>query len=92
MSRYTEDTLVQQTTAAYLETQLGWRAIYAYNQEDFGPDSLLGRSDDRAVVLVRPLRAALVRLNPGMPDDAYDDAVRQLASAPSDRGTGLHGP
>ena len=80
---YTEDTLVQQTTAAYLEIQLGWRAIYAYNQEDFGPDSLLGRSDDRQVVLVRSLRAALVRLNPGMPDDAYDDAVRQLASAPA---------
>jgi len=40
---YTEDTLVQQTTADYFETNLGWESIYAYNNEDFGPDSLLGR-------------------------------------------------
>jgi type I restriction enzyme, R subunit len=43
--RYTEDTLVQQTTAEYLEQQLGWESVYAYNNEDFGPDSLLGRKD-----------------------------------------------
>jgi len=41
---YTEDTLVQQTTAEYLEKQLGWRSVYAYNNEDFGPSSLLGCS------------------------------------------------
>ena len=44
---YTEDTLVQQTTAEYLEQELGWRSVYAYNSEDFGPDSLLGRTSDR---------------------------------------------
>jgi hypothetical protein len=33
-SQYTEDTLVQQTTADYLEKQLGWQSVYAYNQED----------------------------------------------------------
>ncbi len=49
---YTEDTLVQQTTAEYLEQQLGWESVYAYNKEDFGPDSLLGRASDREVVLV----------------------------------------
>ena len=30
-NRYTENTLVQQTTAEYLEQQLGWRSVYAYN-------------------------------------------------------------
>lgn len=39
MISYTEDTLVQQTTAEYLEKELGWRSIYAYNTEAFGPDS-----------------------------------------------------
>ncbi len=34
---YTEDTLVQQTTAEYLERQLGWESVYAYNNEGFGP-------------------------------------------------------
>ncbi len=40
MIAYTEDTLVQQTTAEYLELQLGWESVYAYNNEDFGRDSL----------------------------------------------------
>jgi len=80
MSRYTEDNLVQRTTADYLERQLGWDSVYAYNNEDFGPGSLLGRSSDREVVLTRPLRAKLVELNPGLPDEAYDDAVRQIVT------------
>ena len=29
MSSYTEDTLVQQTTADYREQQLGWDSVYA---------------------------------------------------------------
>ena len=77
---YTEDTLVQQTTAEYLERQLGWTSVYAYNNEDFGPDSLLGRSSDREVVLTRTLREKLVALNPSLPIAAYDDAVRQITA------------
>ena len=77
---YTEDDLVQQTTAKCLEERLGWKSVYAHNREDFGPDSLLGRNSDREVVLTRPLRAALAALNPGLPGAAYDDAVRQLVA------------
>ena len=32
-----EDTLVQQTTADYLEQELKWESVYAYNTETFGP-------------------------------------------------------
>ncbi len=80
LSNFTEDTLVQQTTAEYLKQKLGWQSIYAYNNEDFGPDSLLGRASDREVVLTWPLRKKLMELNPGMPDEAYDDAVRQIVT------------
>jgi len=80
MTGYSEDTLVQQTTADYLKERLGWESVYAYNNEDFGADSLLGRKDDREVVLSRYLRAALVGLNPDLPEEAYDDAVRQIAA------------
>ena len=31
MNSYSEDTLVQQTTAEYLEQQLGWESAYAGN-------------------------------------------------------------
>ncbi len=39
---YTEDTLVQQTTADHLELQLGWQSVDAWNKEDFGPASQVG--------------------------------------------------
>jgi len=55
--------------------------VYAFNTEDFGPGSLLGRSSDREVVLTRHLRAKLVELNPDLPEIAYDDAVRQVVTA-----------
>jgi type I restriction enzyme R subunit len=77
---YTEDTLVQQTTADYLEQQRGWRSVYAYNNEDFGPGSLLGRNSDREVVLARALREKLAALNLGLPAVAYDEAVRQITA------------
>ena len=79
-SPYTEDTLVQQTTAEYLEQQLGWESVYAHNSEDFGPDSLLGRTSDREVVLTRHLLTALRTLNPDLPEDAYNDAIREITS------------
>ena len=85
-SPYTEDTLVQQTTAEYLEERLGWESVYAHNTEDFGPDSLLGRASDREVVLTRPLREKLAVLNPGLPDTAYEDAVRQIAETAASQG------
>jgi type I restriction enzyme, R subunit len=78
MSRYTEDNLVQRTTAEYLETQLGWESIYAYNEETFGKDGTLGRKSDQEVVLTRYLRAALEKFNPDLPDAAYQEAIRQI--------------
>ncbi len=46
--------------------------------ETFGPDGTLGRKDKREVVLTRDLRAALVRLNPALPDKAIDEAVAKM--------------
>jgi len=79
--QYSEDTLAQQTTADYLRDSLGWETVYAYNEETFGADGTLGRENDREVVLTRPLRVALEKLNPGLPREAYEAAVHQLAEA-----------
>lgn len=76
-----EDTLVQQTSADYLRDALGWESVFAYNQEDLGEGSLLGRKDQREAVLLRDVRDALRRLNPGLPDSAYHEAERQLVEA-----------
>ena len=51
MGDYTEDTLVQQTTAEYLEQQLGWESVYVYNNEDFGSASQPARVSARKVKL-----------------------------------------
>ncbi len=78
MNPYTEDTLVQATTADYLRDNLGWEVVYAYNNETFGEKGLLGRGSDREVVLSRDLRPKLEAFNPGLPDEAYREAIRQI--------------
>ncbi len=82
-----EDTLVQETTADYLKDTLGWdENIYAM-QEVLGPEGTLGRKSEKDVVLTRYLGEALMRLNPGLPDAAYQDALRQITEVPVTHGT-----
>lgn len=73
-----EDRLVQQTFAEHLRDKLGWESVYAWNEEMFGPGGTLGRQSEQEVVLVRDLRAAMVRLNPGLPAEAIEHAVSKL--------------
>ena len=73
-----EDRLVQATFAEHLQNKLGWDSISVWNQETFGPDGTLGRTSERDVVLVRDLRAALVKLNPQLPPSAIAEAVTKL--------------
>ncbi|WP_328223319.1 HsdR family type I site-specific deoxyribonuclease [Aeromonas caviae] len=75
---YSEDLMIQVPTVELLEKQLGWQSVFAQDEEDFGPDSLLGRAVDTEVVLTREVMAALQRLNPGLPDSAYHDALAQV--------------
>ena len=55
---------------------LGWTVL---NGPDIAPDAPTAeRTDYGEVVLQGRLRSALARLNPDLPDDALDDAVRRL--------------
>ena len=85
-----EDRLVQATFAEHLERMLGWDSVYAWNEETFGPDGTLGRADTKEAVLIRDLRAALERLNPGLPASAIDDAIRDLIVYDISRSTVQH--
>jgi len=60
-----------------LLTSMGWsfKNLYA---ETFGELGSEGRESESQVILTRRLRAALVALNPGLPADAYVQAVEQL--------------
>ena len=61
-----------------LLTSLGWsfKNLYA---ETFGELGSEGRESESRVILSRRLRAALVALNPGLPADAYAQAIERLA-------------
>ena len=74
-----EDRLVQKTFADHLRDVLGWESVYAFNDETFGPDGTLGRTDPREVVLLRDLRAAIARLNPHLPVASVEEAAAKMA-------------
>ncbi|MEO7318836.1 MAG: type I restriction endonuclease [Chthoniobacteraceae bacterium] len=74
-----EDRLVQKTFVDHLRDALGWESVYAFNDEMFGPEGTLGRTDTREVVLMRDLRAAIARLNPQLPATAVEEAAAKMA-------------
>lgn len=78
---YSEDRLVQEPAAAFLEKMLNWRSVYAFDSETYGPDSLLGRCDRSEVILTRELTAALKKLNPKLPETALIAAMDTLLDA-----------
>lgn len=91
---YSEDVLIQAPTAALLAQQLGWDSVMAQDEGGFGAASLLGRTADTEVVLARDVLAALRRLNPGLPDAAYaqalavvvqDDSTKRLVQVNEDK-------
>lgn len=61
-----------------LLTSLGWSFKNLYG-ETYGELGSEGRESESQVILTRRLRAALVALNPGLPADAYAQAIEQLA-------------
>jgi type I restriction enzyme R subunit len=75
-SQYSEDQLVEQPAIA-LFNELGWEAINAYN-ETLGPLGTLGRDNRSEVFLNQRLRAAIERLNPGIPIDAIEQAITEI--------------
>lgn len=74
---YGELMLVEQPAIELLQT-LGWTHANLYT-ETFGEHGSEGRESEHQVMLTRRLRAALEKLNPGLPTDAYAQAIDQLA-------------
>jgi type I restriction enzyme R subunit len=74
---FTEDQLVEQP-AVGLFAELGWSTVSA-SDEGFGPTGTLRRETKGDVVLASRLRAALERLNPGLPGEAITAAVDEMS-------------
>lgn len=76
LSGFSEDALVERPAIELFE-RLGWRHV-DLRDEVFGADGSPWRDSRRDAFLTKPLRAALMRLNPGAPQDALDLAMDQL--------------
>jgi type I restriction enzyme R subunit len=72
----TEDQLVEQP-AIQLFAAMGWETVSA-SDEVLGSTGTLGRETTAEVVLVSRLRAALERLNPTVPPEAFAIAIESL--------------
>ena len=77
---YSEDLLIQKSTAELLEKELGWQSVYAYDSEVLGEQGTLGRKAQSEVVLTRHLRMALKRLNTWMTDKQMTEAIERMTS------------
>ncbi len=84
---FSEDLLIQKSTAELLEKELGWKSVYAFDNEVLGDASTssatsvsLGRKTQSEVVLIRHLRLALKRLNPWMTDKQLTEAIERMTS------------
>ncbi len=73
---YTEAQLVERPAIA-LFAELGWQTLSA-RDERLGVQGTLGRETRAEVVLLPRLRAALLRLNPGLPPAAIERAIDEL--------------
>ena len=75
-------TLSEAEVEAILLSQLGSLGYACINDSISGPD---GRAPERGAysdtVLLPRLRAAVARLNPGIPEDVREDAIRKLLAA-----------
>jgi type I restriction enzyme R subunit len=74
---YTEDQLVEQPAIGLFAT-LGWQTVSAV-EEAVGAGATLGRETRGEVVLLDRLRATLVKFNPGLPAEAIQTAIDEVA-------------
>ena len=75
---YSEDQLIQKSTAEFLEKELGWESVYAFDQETLGLNGTLGRTNYHEVLLTRHLGQALKRLNPWLTDKQLQECLERL--------------
>ena len=75
---YSEDRLIQKSTADFMEKELGWKSVYAFDQETLGVNGMLGRSSYHEVLLTRHINKALKTLNPWLTTQQLRECMERL--------------
>ena len=89
---YSEDGLVEAASEEVL-LDLQWKVKTAWHNETLSiqsdrSDGLLGRANKSEVILIRYLKQALVKLNPKLPEMAYQNAIDQITQEEADKSLG----
>ncbi|MBO7507597.1 MAG: type I restriction endonuclease subunit R [Paludibacteraceae bacterium] len=77
---FTEDSLIQAAAANLLHDELGWKTVFAFDEEKLGENGTLGRTSHAEVVLVRYLKEALRKFNPWISTQQEEEVVRKMLS------------
>lgn len=77
---YSENILVQESAGNLLHDELGWRVVFAYNEEKLGEKGTLGRSSYKEVLLLRYFREALRKFNPWINSTQVDEAIQKFTA------------
>ena len=75
---YSEDLLIQKSTADFMEKELGWKSVYAFDQEILGTNGTLGRNSYHEVLLTRNFSKALKALNPWLNEKQLQECVERM--------------
>ena len=75
---YSEDLLIQKSTADFMEKELGWKSVYAFDQETLGGNGTLGRNSYHEVLLTRNFSKALKALNPWLNEKQLQECVERM--------------
>ena len=86
MSKGYSEESIEDATQDVLE-ELGWEVFNAF-EESFDSNGILGRDNKSQVILSKFLIPALKKLNPGLPEKAYQDAVDIIAQKESGKSIG----
>lgn len=78
LNDYSEDKLIQESTAEFLEHELGWESVFAFDKEVLGENGTLGRTTQHEVLLRPRFMAALKRLNPWITDSQMEEALLKM--------------
>ena len=77
---YSEQHLVQEPAAERMHAH-GWKSVFAFNEETFGPNGTLGRDDKSQTVLLRSVRKALKQINgEWITDEQVEEAVAKITT------------
>ncbi len=75
---FSEDILIQKSAADFMENELGWESVYAFDSEVLGLNGTLGRRSYHDVLLTARFSQALKSLNPWMTDVQVIEATERM--------------